>query len=137
MAVMFHSPDGCASHGKWGTRGWWRIEPGATAFALRTNNRYAAYYAESASGKTWSGDRGPVYVYQQAFDSCIGIGSSAARTIKIRRDRVESELLQVPSRTFPAQAQSRRIVGQRPVAPSMSSRRMSRCPAWRAVSSIM
>ncbi|HJT93578.1 MAG TPA: DUF1036 domain-containing protein [Mycobacterium sp.] len=84
VAVMFYSPDGCAAYGMWGTRGWWRIEPGATAFALRTNNRYAGYYAESANGKTWSGDRGPVYVYQQAFDSCIGIGSTAARTVNMR-----------------------------------------------------
>ena len=26
----------------------------------------------------------PVYVYQQAFDSCIGIGSTAARTVNMR-----------------------------------------------------
>jgi uncharacterized membrane protein len=88
VAVMFYSPhgapDGCAGYGQWGTRGWWRIEPGGTAFALRTNNRYAAFYAESASGSVWSGDRGPVYVYQHAFDSCIGIGSSQARRVNMR-----------------------------------------------------
>jgi Protein of unknown function (DUF1036) len=50
VAVMFYSPDGCAAYGQWGTRGWWQIAPGGTAFALRTNNRYAGYYAESANG---------------------------------------------------------------------------------------
>jgi hypothetical protein len=52
-----------------GNTGWWQIAPSGTAFPLRANNRYAGYYAESASGKIWSGDRGPVYVYQQAFFS--------------------------------------------------------------------
>lgn len=78
VAVMFYSPDSCREYGNWGTRGWWQLEPGQTKLAFHTSNRYAAFYAESASGSYWAGSYGPVYVYQEAFDSCVNIGSTAA-----------------------------------------------------------
>lgn len=84
VAIMFYSPDGCRDYGQWGTRGWWPIDPGGEAFVLNTNNRYAAYYAEAANGAVWTGAYGPMYVYQNAFDSCINIGSTAARLVGTR-----------------------------------------------------
>jgi uncharacterized membrane protein len=80
VAIMFFDPDGCAEAGSWGTRGWWAIDPGGEAYVLNTNNQYAAYYAEADDGATWSGTYGPVYVHQQAFDSCVGIGDTSPET---------------------------------------------------------
>jgi uncharacterized membrane protein len=80
VAIMFYSPDTCADAGLWGTRGWWGINPGGEAYVLTTNNRYAAFYAEAADGAVWAGDRGPVYVHQQAFDSCVNIGDNNPQT---------------------------------------------------------
>jgi len=84
IAIMFYSPDGCGAYGSWGTRGWWSLDPGGSAYVLNTNNRYAAYYAEATDGRIWAGDRGPVYVYPSAFDSCLKIGSTAARQVNMR-----------------------------------------------------
>ena len=78
VAVMFYNPDGCRDHGNWGTRGWWRIEPGQTVWAFSTTNEYACFYAEAADGAKWAGGYGPVYVYANAFESCVNIGSTAA-----------------------------------------------------------
>jgi uncharacterized membrane protein len=77
---MYYSPARCGSYGNWGTRGWWRVDPGQTKLVWvgNTLNRYYAYYAHAADGAIWSGDRGPVYVYHEAFDSCLNIGSTAA-----------------------------------------------------------
>ncbi len=73
---MFYSPGPCGEYGLWGTRGWWSINPGGEAFPLRTENRYAAYYAEADDGTTWSGTYGRVYVHPNAFDSCLNIGDT-------------------------------------------------------------
>jgi hypothetical protein len=80
VAIMFYSPDSCGNLGNWGTRGWWPINPGGEAYVLNTNNRYAAFYGESASNLVWNGPYGPVYVHQQAFDSCVGIGDNNPNT---------------------------------------------------------
>ena len=80
VAVMFYSPDACAEYGQWGTRGWWAMPPGGEAYAVDTDNRYAYFYAETASGVVWSGQYGNVYVHQQPFDSCIGIGDNNPET---------------------------------------------------------
>lgn len=79
VAVMFHSPGPCGQYGGWGTRGWWAIDPGREAYVLNTDNRYAAYYVEANDGAVWAGNYGPIYVYQNAFDYCIGIGSTDAK----------------------------------------------------------
>ncbi|MFF4986788.1 DUF1036 domain-containing protein [Streptosporangium saharense] len=84
VAIMFYNPDGCRDHGQWGTRGWWAIDPGGEAYVLSTNNRYAAFYAEAADGRIWTGTYGPFYVYQNAFESCLNIGSTAARRVGAR-----------------------------------------------------
>ncbi|MEV7006771.1 DUF1036 domain-containing protein [Streptosporangium sp. NPDC051022] len=84
VAIMFYSPDGCRDYGQWGTRGWWAIDPGGEAYVINTNNRYAAFYAEAANGAVWTGPYGPIYVYQTAFDSCLNIGSTAARPVGAR-----------------------------------------------------
>jgi uncharacterized membrane protein len=80
VCIMFYSPARCGAYGNWGTRGWWQIDPGQSKLVWvgNTNNRYYAYYAHAADGAKWTGQYGPVYVYHQAFDSCLNIGSSAA-----------------------------------------------------------
>jgi uncharacterized membrane protein len=80
VAITFFSPDACGEFGRWGTRGWWNINPGDSAYVLDTNNQYFAYYAEAVDGARWSGNVGPVYVHQTAFDSCIGIGDNNPNT---------------------------------------------------------
>jgi uncharacterized membrane protein len=81
VAIMFYSPGTCGDYGKWGTRGWWGIDSGGRAAVYNGDtdyNRYYAYYAKAADGAEWTGPYGPVYVYHSAFDSCTGIGSTAA-----------------------------------------------------------
>jgi len=79
VAIMQYDTDACGGHGgDWATRGWWRIEPGQEVWAFSTTNEYCCAYAEAADGAVWSGDYGPVYVYQHAFDSCVNIGASDA-----------------------------------------------------------
>lgn len=80
VAIMFYSPDGCANDGKWGTRGWWAMQPGGESYVVNTNNRYAYFYAEATDGAVWAGAYGDVYVHQQAFDSCLGIGDNNPNT---------------------------------------------------------
>ena len=78
---MFFDPEGCRDEGRWGTRGWWNIPPGGSAYVLDTNNRFFAFCAESlADGAVWSGDRGPVFVRRKAFDSCLNIGDTSPET---------------------------------------------------------
>ena len=78
VAIMRFDPSGCGQYGNWATAGWWGINYGEQVFAFTTNNRYAAYYAKAANGVQWTGNNGPIYVYHESFNSCIGIGSTAA-----------------------------------------------------------
>ncbi len=78
IAVMHYDPVGCAQYGNWATAGWWSITLGQTVHPFNTNNRYFCYYAEGEDGSLWTGNAGPVYVYWDAFDSCVNIGSTAA-----------------------------------------------------------
>jgi hypothetical protein len=84
IAIMRHDPDGCAEYGNWATAGWWSITLGESVHAFNTNNRYFAYYAEAEDGTTWTGEYGPAYVYLDAFESCVGIGSTAARPVGMK-----------------------------------------------------
>jgi len=78
IAIMRYDPAGCGQYGNWATKGWWSIQPGESVYAFNTNNRYFCYYAEAQDGRVWSGPYGPIYVYREAFDSCVNIGSTAA-----------------------------------------------------------
>jgi len=78
VTIMRYDPDSCGEYGNWATAGWWGIDPGQQVWAFSTNNRYAAFYADADDGAHWSGPYGPVYVYWEAFDSCVNIGSTAA-----------------------------------------------------------
>lgn len=78
IAIMRYDPSGCGQYGNWATAGWWSILPGQSVHAFNTNNRYFCYYAESQDGRVWSGPYGPMYVYRNAFNSCVNIGSTAA-----------------------------------------------------------
>ena len=91
VAVMFYSPDACAEYGNWGTRGWWAMQPGGEAYALDTDNRYVYFYAESADGAVWSGPYGNVYVDQQAFDSCLGIGDNKQNTQIVGMQQIDMQ----------------------------------------------
>jgi hypothetical protein len=96
VAIMKWNPDKCGGEGgNWETKGWFGLEPGEVKSVFSTSNRNAGYYAEAVDGHEWKGDRGPVYVYNDAFDSCLNIGSSAAYgTIGMR-------LVQLPDMSFP------------------------------------
>jgi hypothetical protein len=79
VAIMRYDPDSCrGEYGTWATAGWWGLNPGQQVWPFSTNNRYAAFYADAEDGAFWAGEYGPVYVYYQAFESCINIGSTAA-----------------------------------------------------------
>lgn len=78
VAIMRYDPNGCGQHGNWATDGWWGINFGEQVQVFSTNNRYAAYYAKAANGIQWTGNYGNVYIYHNAFNSCINIGSTAA-----------------------------------------------------------
>ena len=80
VCYMYYSSARCGAYGNWGTRGWWKIDPGQSKLVWvgNTLNRYYAYYAKAADGAQWTVQYGPVYVYHQAFDSCLNIGSTAA-----------------------------------------------------------
>lgn len=78
IAVMIYNPGACSSYGNWQTMGWWGVAPGATVYPCNTTNRYACFYGESNDGFFWSGTYGPIYIYYDAFNSCVGIGSTAA-----------------------------------------------------------
>jgi uncharacterized membrane protein len=80
VAIMYYSPARCSEYGRWGTKGWWEIDYGMSKLVWvgNTLNRYYAYYAKASNGVEWTGQAGPVWVYHQAFDSCLNIHGSAA-----------------------------------------------------------
>jgi hypothetical protein len=78
IAIMRYDPGACGSYGNWATEGWWGLNPGGTVWAFSTSNRYACFYAEADDGAVWAGSYGPVYIYWDAFSSCVNIGSTAA-----------------------------------------------------------
>lgn len=86
VAIMRHDPRGCGQYGNWATAGWWEVAHGQVTHAFNTSNRYFGYYVEAEDGAVWNGGFGPMDVYRAAFDSCIGIGSTAAyATVGLRR----------------------------------------------------
>ena len=94
VAICFWSPDTCGQSGNWQTMGWWGIDPGNSADVyhndLKDLNRYWYFYAEAADGAKWSGDYGPMYVYHEAFNSCLHIASTAAyATVGLRQIDVD------------------------------------------------
>jgi hypothetical protein len=78
VAVMWWNPDSCGGDGgNWSTEGWWNLNPGDNVnTGVGTNNRYFYFYAEAEDGAVWGGDYGPVDATYQAFQGCVGIGSS-------------------------------------------------------------
>lgn len=78
IAIMRYDPGTCGQYGNWATAGWWNVSNGQSVHAFNTSNRYFCYYAEAADGHLWTGNYGPIYVYRDAFSSCLNIGSTAA-----------------------------------------------------------
>jgi uncharacterized membrane protein len=90
VAYMFHSTDACGGEGKdWQAIGWFHITPGScvTVYANDlddVHNRYWYYYAENASRTfVWAGPVN-VYVTDEAFNHCLGIGTSTSRIVGFR-----------------------------------------------------
>lgn len=85
VATMRENTDACGGDGRgWQTQGWYNIAPGQVLRVFTTEARYAYYYAQAADGATWSGDwglNGSVTVYDTAFNSCLGYGSTAGRSV--------------------------------------------------------
>ncbi|MEH1017256.1 DUF1036 domain-containing protein [Micromonospora sp. CPCC 206060] len=91
VAIMYYDT-GCNAYGSpWATRGWWAIDHGGQAYVLDTNNRYAYYYAEAADGAVWTGQYGPIYVPQAAFNLCENIGQTGARIVGLREVYIPSD----------------------------------------------
>ncbi|MGW2784698.1 hypothetical protein ACWC3X_26100 [Streptomyces populi] len=86
--IAFYSPDHCAEYGRWGTRGWWNIPPGGEKHVLNTNNIWSFIYGEASDGAMWTDEYGqPIYVRQEAFDSCVLIGDTQSRVVNAVRVR--------------------------------------------------
>lgn len=71
VCISFHSPTTCGALGDWGTRGWWTIDPGQSAYVLDTGNSRAYFYAEADDGAFWAGSDWAIHAPQTAFDSCL------------------------------------------------------------------
>ena len=89
-AYMFHAPDACGGEGgDWQVLGWWPLQWRQCAVVYANDlddvgNRYWYYYAHSQDGREWAGDV-PVYVPNQAFNRCFGLGSSDSRIVNFRQ----------------------------------------------------
>ena len=81
VSIMYYDPSNCGQYGKWGTRGWWAIDYGNSAYVLNTNNRYAYFYAEADDGAVWTGPYGPIYVTQNSFNLCLWLGAVDDRPV--------------------------------------------------------
>lgn len=89
IAVAHYSPEQCGGEGgNWATVGWFHFSPGQQSWVVETNNLNVYYFAEAENQATWSGRFGPMYVYQDAFNSCIGIGSTAAEPVGLAHLRM-------------------------------------------------
>lgn len=90
VAYMFYSPDACGGEGEnWQTIGWFHIVPGACVTVYSNslgdvNNRYWYFYAENAGASVvWAGPI-RVYVTDEAFNHCLGIGTTTSRVVGFR-----------------------------------------------------
>jgi hypothetical protein len=79
VATMRRDTDACGGEGAgWRTAGWWSLSPGEAKTAFWTTNQYAYFYAEAQDGSWWGDTVGPqVYVRDERFDDCYGIGHTA------------------------------------------------------------
>ncbi|MFI0220068.1 hypothetical protein [Streptomyces lydicus] len=70
--------------GGWGSRGWYRLEPGSSVLPLVTFQPNTTFYAEADDGGTWSGPY-VVTVPLQAFDDyCWNVASTAGQRVGMR-----------------------------------------------------
>jgi uncharacterized membrane protein len=91
VAYMFWSPDACGGEGdNWQTIGWFGIAPGSCATVYANdlddvNNRYWYFYSENDSRTYIWADNIPVYVTDEAFNHCIGIGTTTSRIVNYKQ----------------------------------------------------
>jgi hypothetical protein len=95
VAVLMYDPDKCGGEGKnYRSAGWYNLAPGETRSVMKTSNAFG-YYAVSADGRyVWpsqrQGGNTRVYVYQSAFDSCLGIASTDGFVVNMKSIRASS-----------------------------------------------
>ena len=83
VAVGYYWPN-CPDGGNWGKEGWWRIEPGQSATVLWTTNDYSLFYAEADDGAVWSGSSYSTELPYEAFNWCMGTGSTNGEDVGMR-----------------------------------------------------
>ena len=95
VAVLMYDPDKCGGEGKnYRSAGWYNLAPGETRSVMKTSNAFG-YYAVSADGRyVWPSQRQggltPVYVYNSAFESCLGIASTDGFVVNMKSRRASS-----------------------------------------------
>jgi uncharacterized membrane protein len=82
LAVGYYSP-GCPDGGDWAKKGWWRLDPSASAIVLWTTNDYSTLYAEADDGAHWSGPYTMELPFE-AFDWCWPTGSTNGEWVGMR-----------------------------------------------------
>ncbi|MFK4224734.1 hypothetical protein [Streptomyces sp. NPDC019890] len=86
VADMYWAPDACGEYGNFRTEGWWLFKPQERYKVGPSDGRALYWYAETEDGtRHWTGPYGPVYVTDEAFESCLGIGSTAAYKVTMRK----------------------------------------------------
>ena len=90
VATLREDSDGCGGEGAgWRSAGWWSLSPGESKTAIWTTNQFAYFYAEAQDGSTWGDSVGPnVYVTDDAFEGCLGIGNSSWRVVNMAEANV-------------------------------------------------
>jgi uncharacterized membrane protein len=82
VAVGYYSP-GCEDGSNWAKKGWWQLDPGQSATALWTTNRFAMFFAEDDVGAQWAGDR-VTATPSSAFDWCWTTASTDSEDVGMR-----------------------------------------------------
>jgi len=81
LAVGYYTTD-CDDD--WGSRGWYRLEPGQSGIVLCTTNDYSTFYAEADDGYHWSGPYGVNVPYHAFDDWCWDLGVDPGLDIGMR-----------------------------------------------------
>ncbi|QDE84551.1 hypothetical protein BHS07_25015 [Myxococcus xanthus] len=95
VCISFYDPVNCGALGQWGTRGWWTIDHGQSAYVLNTTHRQAYYYAEASNGAFWAGSTHAIYAPQTAFNSCLWNQRIGDRYLGMRPVNISSDVYTV------------------------------------------
>ncbi len=92
VAIMRYDPQSCPNGDRFSVQGWWNIPPNVCTTVYGGSvgyNRYWAFYAESADGRTWTGDV-RAWVSNNAFKLCHSDSCSPCRVVGFRQFDVNS-----------------------------------------------